>query len=281
METMGNALMGAFDMVQAVAAGQAESPNDYRDENGLLVCGVCGENKEVEIEILGERRIVRCLCSCEEAEREKQETDFAEQQKQMRINRIREWGIRDGRLLSCRFETAEDSVYIQKCKEYTDHWGEVRTSGIGLMLYGDTGSGKTYAAACIANELMSKGYPVIMTSFPSILAMTRAEASELESDMKKCDLVIIDDFGAERDTGYGAEVVYRIIDSIYRSGHPMIITTNLSTSDLDNQTSVTYKRICERIREVCVPMRFTGSKRQGRRENAAAKLKEIIHGTKP
>lgn len=281
MGNMNDALSGALDTIQAAAETQTENPEDYRNDNGLLVCGICGDNKEIEIECLGQKKIVRCLCSCEEAERDKKEADFEELQRQMRIKRLREWGIRDGRLLNCRFETAEDSIYLQKCKEYADHWAEVRKSGIGMLLYGATGSGKTFAAACIANELMSKGYPVIMTSFPDILAMSREEAYELERDMKKCDLAIIDDFGTERNTEYGAEVVYRIIDALYRSGHPMIITTNLSVSELDNTTNVAYKRICKRIVEVCVPMHFAGDKRGGRRASAAAKLKEIIHGTQP
>ena len=45
-------------------------------------------------------------------------------------------------------------------------------------------------------------------------------------------LLILDDFGMERGTEYGLEQVYSVIDSRYRSGKPLIVTTNLTLDDL-------------------------------------------------
>ena len=47
-------------------------------------------------------------------------------------------------------------------------------------------------------------------------------------------LLILDDFGMERGTEYGLEQVFNVIDSRYRSGKPLIVTTNLTLDDLHN-----------------------------------------------
>ena len=38
----------------------------------------------------------------------------------------------------------------------------------------------------------------------------------------------------ERGTEYGLEQVYNVIDSRYRSGKPLIVTTNLSLDELQH-----------------------------------------------
>ena len=81
-------------------------------------------------------------------------------------------------------------------------------------------------------------------------------------------LLIIDDLGVERDTSYIAEQVYNIIDARYRSGRPMIITTNLSMQELENPGIWEKKRIYDRILECCTPLRVEGRNiRSIRREN--------------
>ena len=47
-------------------------------------------------------------------------------------------------------------------------------------------------------------------------------------------LLILDDFGMERGTEYGLEQVYSVIDSRYRSGKPLIATTNLTLEELQH-----------------------------------------------
>ena len=56
--------------------------------------------------------------------------------------------------------------------------------------------------------------------------------------MVKYDLLIIDDLGAERGTEYAVENVFNVIDRRYRSGKPLIITTNLHLSMLTNEQSL-------------------------------------------
>ena len=39
----------------------------------------------------------------------------------------------------------------------------------GLLLFGDVGTGKSFFAGCIANALLDRDVPVLMTNFPTIL----------------------------------------------------------------------------------------------------------------
>lgn len=84
------------------------------------------------------------------------------------------------------------------------------------------------------------------------------------------NLLIIDDLGIERDTEYALEQVYNIIDTRYKSGKPLIITTNLTLEELKNPIDVAHKRIYDRVLGMCVPVMFNGS--NFRNQEAANKM---------
>lgn len=71
-------------------------------------------------------------------------------------------------------------------------------------------------------------------------------------------LLIIDDFGIERGTEYALEQVYNIIDARYRSKKPLIVTTNLTLTDLKNPQDVAHARIYDRLRIHVQPHLFCG-----------------------
>ena len=73
---------------------------------------------------------------------------------------------------------------------------------------------------------------------------------------------MIDDLGIERDTSYAKEQVYNIIDSRYRSGLPMIITTNLTMDKIKNPEDIENLRIYDRILERCFPIEVSGGNRR-------------------
>jgi DNA replication protein DnaC len=145
---------------------------------------------------------------------------------------------------------------------------------IGLLIFGNVGTGKTYFAACIANALTDKGVPVIMTSFSTIVnsmgGFYDEEKVNYLRSLNNYKLLIIDDLGAERQSDFMLEQVYNIIDSRYKSNLPIIITTNLTLKDIQNPQDMKYKRIYDRITEMCVPLKYDGESR--RKEAHADKL---------
>lgn len=86
------------------------------------------------------------------------------------------------------------------------------------------------------------------------------------SDLMRYPLLILDDVGMERQTEYAMEQVFNVIDARYRSGMPLIITTNLSLAELKAPKSRDHARIYDRILEMCQPVNFGN---QGRRADIA------------
>ena len=91
-----------------------------------------------------------------------------------------------------------------------------------------------------------------------ILQKDKDKEGELVDRLNNADLVIFDDFGAERETSYSLEKVYSIINSRYLKRLPMIITTNFTMDQLMHETDMRYKRTYDRLFETCYPMQFTG-----------------------
>lgn len=91
-------------------------------------------------------------------------------------------------------------------------------------------------------------------------------------------LLILDDFGMERGTEYGLEQVYNVIDSRYRSGRPLIVTTNLTLEDLQHPEDTAHARIYDRLIEMCSPVRFTGSNfRKATAQEKMGQLKKLMN----
>lgn len=258
---------------------EAEDGDYYSDEDGLLYCGKCSTQKECRTEIGGEIFTVPCLCKCGEDEWERKEQEWHEERRRIRIENLRVSGIADDSLRDVRFEESDGCENIQKCQAFVDHWDEIKEQNTGLLMSGPVGTGKTYAAACIANALIDRGVPVLMTNFPTILSTSKFEMNELVRQAMEYDLIIVDDLGVERDTEYSSETVYQFIDACYRRKKPMIVTTNLSLKDLRVQEGLRYKRIYDRVLQMCVPMVFTGeSRRVEIRKEKANVLREIVFG---
>ena len=69
---------------------------------------------------------------------------------------------------------------MTKIHAYVDHWKEAFKKNIGLLLFGDVGTGKSFAAGCVANSLLDQDVPVLMTNFPSILARLAGRSERKE-----------------------------------------------------------------------------------------------------
>lgn len=233
-------------------------PEDYRNDEGILICGVCGKPKEVKFNLMGFERTVPCLCNCGAKERDDIDEAWATKQNMIRVSDMRIENIRDKERRNSRFETAEMTPNLMKCKKYVDNWKEVRVKNAGLMMWGTCGNGKSFAAACIANALIDQGIPALMTSFPAILS-DNDNTVEVAKQMQKFELVILDDLGAERQSEYAMEKVFYIIDERYKSHKPLIVTTNQPLALMKQYRSgddMTYSRIYDRLFEMCTPMMF-------------------------
>ena len=177
-------------------------------------------------------------------------------------------------LYGYKFENDEGLVpQMKEARAYVENWHKMRSESLGLLFWGLTGNGKTFAAACIANALIEQLVDVKMCTFGSILnhlpGMTAHEKDDYLKSFRTCDLLILDDFGMERQTEYAREQVFHLIDSRYLSRRPLIVTTNLSLRELKNPADMAQQRIYDRILEMCIPVCFNGEslRQEKAREN--------------
>ena len=143
-----------------------------------------------------------------------------------------------------------------------EHWEDAARKNIGLLLFGDVGTGKSFLAGCIANALLEQDVPVLMTNFPTILnrmtGLFGSDRADFLASLNAYDLLILDDLGAERGTEYALEQVFAVIDARYRSRKPLVVTTNLTLDALKHPDDLAHARIYDRILEICAPILFGG-----------------------
>ena len=114
-------------------------------------------------------------------------------------------------------------------------------------------------AGCIANALMEQEVAVCMTNFARIMnELNNAFSGRNEVVDRLCGypLLVIDDFGMERGTEYALEQIYNIIDSRYRSRKPLIVTTNLTLTELRIRRIPLTPVSTDRLLELCTPIRL-------------------------
>lgn len=132
----------------------------------------------------------------------------------------------------------------------------------GLYLHGSFGSGKTFLIAALLNELAFKGAKTVMVYFPDFLmSLKNFDDAYVDriNELKKADLLLLDDMGAQaisewsRDEVLGSIVQYRMDNSL-----PTFFTSNYNLEELETKLSVTKgkeekiaaRRIIERIKQL-------------------------------
>lgn len=150
--------------------------------------------------------------------------------------------------------------------------------GVGLWIYGEVGTGKTFLASLIAKELLRSGRKIKWTTFDDLIRQlketfksdTSSEKSILET-ISRCEVLFIDDLRLDRITNYQAEILFRIVDSRYTARKPIYFTSTgdpeqLATAlnnpiDLKNST-VDGTAIVTRFKNWIYPAEITGSSKR-------------------
>lgn len=261
----------------APASRRAEAlPGDYV-QDGLLHCGTCHSKKETWVELLGAKRKVACLCRCQREKWQRQLEEMERRQRLEALERKQAAAVQDMAYRKWTFDKDDggNPRVMEALRRYCARWPEMKGQNMGLYLHGGVGTGKTFAAACVANELTRQGVPVLMTS---LVRMANAlgwggEREQFFRSLNGYDLLVLDDLGAQRGSDAMKEAVYQIIDSRYASGKPIVVTTNLTWEQLCSFREASDRRIYDRLREMTVAIHMGGPSRRHRlheeKQNAA------------
>ena len=151
------------------------------------------------------------------------------------------------------------SKTLENCKQYAE---EFSLSSPNLLLFGGTGVGKTHISRAIAKKVCENGFDVIYISAPDLFTSLEKERFNQETPAEnmqritECDLLVIDDLGAEFTTSFTTSALYNIINTRILSDLPTIITANLSPSELQQRYS---DRIASRLIGCYEHLRFIGN----------------------
>lgn len=260
---MNSALVGFLDCIQVQ---KDPDPGQYLGEDGLIYCEKCRTPVQCRVRFEDKIRIMPCMCRCRQEENEKEKKRIEEQEQMLNVRRLKSAGLQERYLRDWTFASAEDSPTVQMAKRYVEHWEQARTENLGLLFWGTVGTGKSFLAACIANALLEKGIPVLMTNFSKILnqmgAMYSEERYHYIASFNQFPLLIVDDLGIERNTEYALEQIYAVIDERYKAQLPLIVTTNLTISQLRGPEDAAHARIYSRVLEMCTPVYVPGIDRR-------------------
>ena len=235
--------------------------DEYIVNDGLIYCSKCHTPRQKRIEVSGKTIEPRCMCACQTEDYDRREQERKHREFLDIVAKNRSIGLPDSSLRKHTFENdlGYNPKQIRMAKRYVQHWEEMQKNSTGLLLWGDVGTGKSFIAGCIANALLDKGVPVIMTNFARLLNkltdMYAGDRNAYIDSFKRYPLMIIDDLGVERNSEFAREQVFSVIDSRYRSELPMIVTTNLTLEELQHPEDLSRSRIYDRVLERCLPIR--------------------------
>lgn len=117
-----------------------------------------------------------------------------------------------------------------------------------ILFYGNSGTGKSFLSCCIAKELLDDGHLVVYRTIDELIKDLREirfeNNSALENLLINCDLLIIDDLGAEQLTDFSATEFFNFLNKKLLKRRKMLVSTNLSLPAISKTYS---ERISSRL----------------------------------
>ena len=252
----------------------------------LATCNTCGDKTQKLVELFGRTMKVKVICSCKKRELEEIERRQEEEEKRQQLKIIMKNSLMENRFFSKTFENWDFNIWDKKLynlgTKYTENFKKIKEKGLGLLITGGVGNGKSYLSFAIANGLLQKGVPVVCISINGLLERIRETYSkwgkegeyEIIRSIGCADLLVIDDLGTEQNTEWSISKIYTIIDSRYRNKLPTIVTTNYSIEILRERYG---ERTVDRLLEMCTTIENNGeSIRQAKAVENKDRLRKIL-----
>lgn len=125
---------------------------------------------------------------------------------------------------------------LAQAHTFADNFGNTYEN---LLLYGNTGVGKTFLTNCIAKELLDRRFSVLYFSSATLFEALAKDTFEQHLDEEEtssyifnCDLLIIDDLGTEMTNTFVLSKFFETINRRHLARKSTLISTNLSVEAL-------------------------------------------------
>lgn len=262
--------------------------DEYRAGNGLIYCKVCGKPKQTNItwerlpattqqimehvrendklkynwwykNFLGIRPIP---CDCDRKEIARREKQLDKDEADKRIEQLRQlYNVNTD-------ETFEKSDPLNKkqmsiLQRYAEQFGS-GSEKYSMLLSGETMTGKTFAANCMANSLSAGKHDVFFTT-----ARNYIDLKESRQKPPEARIWIIDDLRGLKEYGYKSRYITELIENRRQLRKPTIITSRLSRDDFLKSTDSSEQKLGMIFRGY-VTVNFTENHLQSLFESATA-----------
>lgn len=250
---------------------------DYIGEDGLLYCGVCHKPKQLRLEIFDGVTIVPMLC---EHEAERQNAESEAQRHRAKVADLYRLSDAPLSVKACTLDAWKADVSPGLKGKLTAYCEAIIAGDEmpGMVLWGNIGSGKTYAAAAMLNYLVEHEIRCKWRSFSQMMSLDYDILADLKS-LGRAQVVFLDDFGAQRNTEFATERAFQIIDTLCSSKVVPIITTNITVKEMKAPGNLANERIYSRIAGRCVKVAVNGeNQREAVARENAAKFQRLFDG---
>lgn len=185
------------------------------------------------------------------------------------------YDIKMAKMANIELETKRAKI-IKWLKKFYDSYQKDEKQK-GLYLYGSFGSGKTYMISALLNELSRLNYSVVIVYYPELIRSIKESFSSGEdfyermNKIKTCDLLLLDDIGAESVTAWNRdEILGTILQYRMDNKMPTFFTSNLNLEELENhllikdtaEEKIKARRIMERIKQLSEYLELFGENRR-------------------
>lgn len=132
-----------------------------------------------------------------------------------------------------------------------DYWANIKANleaSTGFMLFGGVGTGKTFALALTALAARDTGTSVRYVYAPDLFCLLHDRSEELY-DLERCDLLLLDDLGAEYISEWNMAGFISLTEHRYAAQTTTCVTSNMSPADLRGVPGM--DRTVDRWRQSC------------------------------
>lgn len=161
--------------------------------------------------------------------------------------------------------TKQNAESFRQAKLYAENFARVKQTGVGLFLYGKTGTGKSHIACSILKSLLPDIDGVYCMTWQIIKAVKEAPigSNPLKAFME-ASFLVIDEIGVQSGSKFEESVLYPLIDTRCTYKRPTIFLSNVQPDAKDpayqgvTVRKVVGERIWDRIKQRSIFLRFDG-----------------------